>query len=93
MLKTLWIWSARNQWFTTGKFIIIGDYATKIPFSKLQEMVYNSWSIKLHEPFVVPSHRQLAVRLASPYHFKTPEEITKILYGPKNEISDRLYPR
>jgi hypothetical protein len=93
MIKTLWIWSARNQWFTTGKFTITGECIIKLSFSELQEMVYNSLGIKLHEPFVVPSHRQLAVRLASPYHFKTPEEITKILYSSKNEISDRFYPR
>lgn len=88
MIQTLWIYSARNQWFTNGIYKISVEISHRGPFSLLKNIVYQGSGIYLHrEDLEIGSHRDLARRLAGSWKPHTPEEINRLLSSPAEDNS------
>lgn len=82
MIQSLWIYSARHNWFTNGKYKITVELSHRYPFSFVRDIYYGYTGQYLHrEDLEIGSHRDLARRLALPWKPKTPEEVIRILDG------------
>lgn len=80
MIQILWIYSARNQWFTNGKYRITVEIYHRHPFSVIREVYYKDTGKYLHrEDLEIGSHRDMARRLAPPWKPLTPEKVMDIL--------------
>lgn len=82
MKQTLWIWSSRNQWWTTGNYTITHESYLLLGWRQFRYTAYNYWNLELckRDPLSVPSHRDLKLRLASQsWKPLTPEQVASIL--------------
>ncbi len=80
MRHSLWIYSAKNQWFTNGKHTITVEVSHRHPFNLIRDIYFGDTGFYLHrEDLEIGSHRDLARRLTPPWKPHAPEELMRIL--------------
>jgi len=91
MKEPVWIYSHRYERWTNGVYKITVE-AVKYYGQKKIRQVEPTWSIP-HYDLTVPSHKEIRDRQPRMRVRRTPQEVAAIFNQPKNDISDRWYPR
>lgn len=82
MKETIWIWSYKNQWWTTGKYTLTLSAIAYSSWAPVRLMLWHEWDMDVGpHPFEIPSHLAIARRLAPEPKLLSMEEIMDIMEG------------